>query len=193
MKNFFYSLALGVVFFVAQQCYGQHPRYDSTMKIGEAGYRVSCSNKKPDANELYVKPLGFDHEARGLGFFVKGYVKGCEVDDMNDDGYPDLLVYVYSGPDDAFGAVVAFGSDQNKKIVPFPLPDVVLNGKINEGYRGHDHFSLMEGSLLDKFPIYKQGDEKDKPTGGYRIVQYKMTSNGQGGFQFVMLRFYETR
>jgi len=73
------------------------------------------------------------------------------------------------------------------------LPDVMLDGKIKEGYKGHDQFSLLEGMLMQQFPIYKPGDDKDKPTGGKRVVQYKIAGSGESGYTFKMLRFYETK
>jgi len=70
-------------------------------------------------------------------------------------------------------------------------------GKINTGYKGHDQFILMEGNLLQKFPIYKPGDDKDKPTGGTRVVLYQLTKTDSGGdngpnYKFNLVRTYDT-
>ena len=64
--------------------------------------------------------------------------------------------------------VDAFISDGNKSLTPCVLPDAMMDGKVNAGYKGHDEFSRMQGYLLQKFPIYQPGDDKEKPTGGTR-------------------------
>ncbi len=105
---------------------------------------------------------------------LRGRVAKAEIDDLNSDGYPDLVLYVYTDSSAIFGTVYAFVSKQNKSFIGCILPDPMMDGKINEGYKGHDQFSLMEGYLLDKFPIYKTGDDKDKPSGGTRVILYQL-------------------
>src|ERR1700743_1615309 len=83
-------------------------RIDSTLKIGRAGYRVECRNKNVDANLLTVKPIGFDGSAREISFPLRGRVTKAEIDDLNGDGFPDLVLYVYSDSNAVFGTVYAF-------------------------------------------------------------------------------------
>jgi hypothetical protein len=167
------------------------PKMDSTLKIGKAGYRVTCKNKKFDENELDVRPVGFDNEARPVSFMLRGRVAKAEIDDLNGDGYPDLVLYAYSDSNAIFGAVYAFISQANKSITGCALPDPMMDGKINEGYKGHDQFSLMQGFLLEKFPIYKAGDGKDQPTGGTRVILFQLVPNDSGGFKFQKVRNYD--
>ena len=168
------------------------PRIDSTLKFGRAGYRVECKNRKYDQNQLDIRPIGFDNEARPMSFLLTGRVAKAEIDDLNSDGYPDLVLYVYTDSSAIFGTVYAFISKANKSIAGCFLPDPMMDGKINEGYRGHDVFSLMQGYLLEKFPIYKTGDANDKPTGGTRAILYQLVRNGSDGFKFEKVRNYDT-
>ncbi len=177
----------------AQNINEQFRKIDTSLKIGKVGYHIRCFNKTLDKNELAVKPEGFDNTARPLDFFVKGRIAKVEIDDLNNDGYPDLIVYLYTGDEGVIGMVYAFMSVENKSITATALPDVQLDGKIKEGYKGHDQFSLLEGMLMQKFPIYKPGDDKDKPTGGTRVIQYQITGSGDAGYKFKMVRFYETK
>lgn len=167
------------------------PKMDSTLKIGKAGYRVTCKNKKFDENELDVRPVGFDNEARPVSFMLRGRVAKAEIDDLNGDGYPDLVLYAYSDSNAIFGAVYAFISQANKSITGCALPDPMMDGKINEGYKGHDQFSLMQGFLQEKFPIYKAGDGQDHPTGGTRVILFQLVPNDSGGFKFQKVRNYD--
>ena len=193
MKYYLLRLIFFVLMVATGSCYAQFKRVDSTVKIGKAGYRVICNNKNADKNELNVKPVGFDNTAREMAFFVKGRVKRIEIEDLNNDGFPDLLVYLYTGENGIFGTVYAFMSEENKSCLPVPLPDVMLDGKLKDGYKGHDEFSLLEGSLMQQFPLYKEGDEPDKPTGGRRVIQYRVVKGDGGGYKFKVMRSYETK
>jgi hypothetical protein len=168
------------------------PKFDTTVKVGKVGYRVSCKNKNYDENQLEVRPVGFDSQAREMNFMLRGRVAKAEIDDLNGDGYPDLVLYVYMDSSANFGTVYAFVSKENKSITGCVLPDPIMDGKINEGYKGHDQFSLMEGYLLEKFPIYKAGDDKDKPSGGTRVILYKLVPEEGERFKFQKMRNYDT-
>jgi hypothetical protein len=193
MKNYFSFLFLAILLFVTSDMHAQVSRIDSTLKLGKAGYRVTCNNKNKDQNEVKVKPIGFDNAAREMNFYVKGRITKAEIDDLNNDGFPDLIIYVFSGANGEFGTVVAFASQENKSYVPFGMQDVMLDGKLKDGYQGHDEFILLEGKLIRQFPLYKPGDEKDKPTGGKRFVQYAVAPSGNGGFEFKVSRTYDIK
>jgi hypothetical protein len=193
MKYFFLFSFFSVFVFIVNTADAQFKRIDTTLKIGKAGYHIRCSNKNTDKNELSIKPVGFDNSAHEMDFYIKGRIAKVDIDDLNNDTYPDLVVYLYTGDDGVFGTVYAFMSSENKSIIPVALPDVMLDGKIKDGYKGHDQFSLLEGLLMQQFPIYKPGDDKDKPTGGKRVVQYQVVDAGDGSYKFKVLRFYETK
>ena len=186
---FFSSL----LFFIGVNAQVVVEKIDTTLKIGKAGYRVDCKNRKFDRNELTVRPVGFESGAREMDFFINGRVASAQIDDLNSDGFPDLVLFIYNDSNAVYETVYAFLSEANKSISPAVLPDVMLDGKVNTGYKGHDQFSLMEGFLLQKFPIYKPTDEKDKPTGGMRVLLYKLAKNESGGFKFDRVRTYDTK
>jgi hypothetical protein len=192
MKYFLFIGFFYAMIFMSVDLNAQSKKYDSTLRMGKVGFGLFCNNRDPDQNELDIKLIGFQgqHDAR---FYVKGRVRMAEIDDLNNDGYPDIVLYSYSGDDGVYGNVLAFSSQENKSLVPFTLPDIMLDGKLNEGYKGHDEFSLMEGTLLQKFPVYKPGDDKDHPTGGRRFVQYQVVHAENGGFKFKVLRTYEVK
>jgi hypothetical protein len=192
MKNILMFLMVAFLFSVTGNVYAQFKKIDSTLKMGKAGYKVSCYNKSAEQNQLTIKPIGFDKDAREMSFYVKGRVTKTEIDDLNNDGFPDLLVYIFSGVNAEYGTVYAFASEENKSYAPFALPDVMLDGKLKEGYQGHDEFILLEGKLMREFPLYKPGDDKDKPSGGKRVVLYNVVSSN-GGFEFKVQRTYDIK
>jgi hypothetical protein len=168
------------------------PKIDTTVKVGKVGYHVDCRNKKVEENDLQIRPMGFSSEVKPMEFMIRGRVAKAEIDDLNSDGYPDLVLYVYTDSSAVFGTVYAFVSKANKAVVGCFLPDPVMDGKINAGYKGHDTFSLMEGYLLEKFPIYKSGDDKDSPSGGTRVILYQLVPDEGDRFKFTKVRTYDT-
>jgi len=191
-----YRLILFVlfIFFSGESIRAQFGKFDSTARSGKISYRVICNNKNVDRNEVIVKLGGFEKEARSAwDFFARGRVTGIYMDDVNNDGFFDLLVTVYSGPNGEFGTMYTFASQENKSLITFLLPDPMMDGKLNTGYKGYDQFSMLDGTVLRKFPIYKAGDEKGSPTGGYRVAQYQAVREEQRGYKFQLLRTYDTK
>ena len=62
--------------FACSNLFAQQARaYDSTMKLGKAGYRVRCNNKKPDKNNLTIGTIGFESSAtRDFDVEIKGRI-----------------------------------------------------------------------------------------------------------------------
>lgn len=170
-------------------------RIDTTMKVGKTGYKIVCNNKSADRNIVTVSPIGFDKEVREFSFEVKGRVAKGEVDDMNRDGYPDLVFYVYSVSSDTIprGTVVAISSEKNESISPILFPDIFDDPKLRVGYKGYDEFFLMEGFLVRRFPVFPADGTARPVTGGVlmRQVSYQIVPGERGGSRFKPLRSYE--
>ncbi|HVX52180.1 MAG TPA: hypothetical protein VHB48_18620 [Chitinophagaceae bacterium] len=170
-------------------------RFDTTVKMNDEGFRVMASNKDFDNNNVTVEgiKLSLDN-SRQIDFAVKGRVSKAAVDDLTGDGDPDLIVCVYGGTNNLIGNVIGISyAKAEKTLKPIIFPDIYSDPKIRDGYRGHDAFSLVVGTLLRKFPVYLQGDTDDKPTGGIRTVQYSVAPGEQGRLSFKVLRFFDTR
>ncbi|MCW3088006.1 MAG: hypothetical protein JWQ78_1392 [Sediminibacterium sp.] len=169
----------------------QVKRYDSSMKLGKTGYRVTCSNKGADKNNATINPLGFENTAREVNVEIKGRITGAEVDDLNNDGFPDLVIYVFNG-DKNKGSVLGVRSDKNQGLGPIFFPDIVDDPKLRLGYIGNDEFSLMEGTLMRRFPVYNTTDSANiKPSGIVRQVQYRVVPDEKGMQKFKVSRSYE--
>jgi hypothetical protein len=50
------------------------------------------------------------------------------------------------------------------------------------GYMGHDVFSIENNKLIRVFPIYKEDDTNQNPTGGIRKLVYTLYP-GEAGWQ----------
>ncbi len=170
----------------------QNKRYDTSMKLGKTGYRVFTNNRTADRNVVTISPIGFDNTAREISIDVKGKVARSEVDDLNNDGFPDLVIYVYNGGEKNTGTVVGIRSDKNQGFAPIFFPDIVDDTKLKVGYQGHDEFLLMEGTLTRRFPIYSVADTTNiKPTGAMRQIMYRVVPDEKGTQKFKVMRSYE--
>lgn len=168
-------------------------RIDTTMKFGKAGYRVTCNNKNPDKNQVSVKPVNFEKEANDFAFEVKGRVPRAEVDDVNRDGFPDLLVYCTAADSTNKTTVVCIVSEANQGVAPVMLPDIYDDPKLRPGYKGNDSFFLMEGNLIRRFPLYPMDGAPPGASAGnmWRQVMYSVVRDERGGYKFKAGRSYD--
>ena len=169
--------------FLSTQAFGQKPiKYDSTLKIGKAGFRIMCLNKSADENSLTIKPIGFSNQAREANLLLKGKVASAEVDDLNNDGFPDLIIYVIDKSDRI--NVFSLTSKNNERMELILFPDITNDMQLSKGYRGKDDFKLVEGILFRKFPIYDLDTNIKIPTNKVRQIMYRVVAEDDGYLKF---------
>ena len=172
----------------------QFKRLDTSMQLGKAGYRVYCSNKSADKNAVSIKLIGFESgTGRDLDFPIDGRIKNVAIEDFNNDGFPDMVMYVYSGADASKVNIIGIASVENKSCAPIVFPDIRDDLKLRVGYNGHDEFTIIEGALFRKFPLYDPTNLTGPPTEAKRTIQYKVVRGERGSFKFVVLRSYESK
>lgn len=187
-----YLLVMIVGLFTMTALNAQYRRIDTTMRVGKAGYRVFCTNKNPEKNNLSITPVGFESGSREVTLELKGRILATESDDLNNDGFPDLVLYVYSSDVNGYGKVFGVYSDKNQGIRPIIFPDIMDDVKLSAGYKGHDEYSLVEGNLMRRFPVYQKVDSVNTaPNGMMRQIQYRVVPTDQEGFKFKVLRSFE--
>lgn len=187
-----YLLVLVVGIFSLSALHAQYRRIDTTMRVGKAGYRVFCTNKNPEKNNLSITPVGFESGSREVTLELKGRILATESDDLNNDGFPDLVLYVYSSDVNGYGKVFGVYSDKNQGIRPIFFPDIMDDVKLSVGYKGHDEYSLVEGNLMRRFPVYQKVDSVNTaPNGMMRQIQYRVVPMEPEGFKFKVLRSFE--
>jgi hypothetical protein len=121
---------------------------------------------------------------------IDGIVTGAEVGDLNLDGYPELLVFVTSAGSGSYGSVIGYSSNAGKSMSRMNTALATENPKYSNGYMGHDKLALVEGTLVQAFPVYRKGDLNFKPTGPTRQIQYKMV-DGEAVRQLVVAKVLE--
>jgi len=148
--------------------------FSKVLNLQNVGFSVS-SIKQNDKNTLTVFTFGLEEQDYNETFNIVGeQVIDAEVEDLNSDGSPELFIYTQSVGSGSYGSVYAYSVNNKKSMSQVYFQSTAENDNINQGYMGHDEFAVVENSLAQRFPIYKEGDINAKPTGGTRQVSYKL-------------------
>ena len=144
------------------------------MNLQGVGFNVSAV-RKGNENTLTVFTFGLKAQDYRETFAITGeQVVDAETEDLDADGSPELFVYTQSDGSGSYGKVYAFSVNNLKSMSQVYFPPVAEDPKINPGYMGHDAFAVVENRLVQRFPVYKEGDTNANPTGGTRQVSYAL-------------------
>ena len=157
--------------------------FHETLSLQGLTFKLSCPNDQ-SMNHLTIETEGLKQKAEPIHREVDGTIAGAEVADLNVDGFPEVYVYVTSAGSGSYGSVTAFSSNKNKSLSEIYVTPIEKIKKAAKGYMGHDEFSVVESTLVRRFPVYREGDINAKATGGMRQIQYKLKA-GEAGWLLV--------
>jgi hypothetical protein len=163
--------------------------FDETLALQGIQFRVICANEG-SLNTLRIIPAGLEIDNTAILREVDGTVSGAEVADLNADGSPEVYVYVNSAGSGSYGSLVAYAANKRKSLSEIYLAPIEEHRTATKGYQGHDEFAVVEGTFVQRFPIYRDGDINAKPTGGMRQLQYKLRP-GEASWQLKLDRVIE--
>jgi len=163
--------------------------FDQTLALLGISFRVTSANDS-SLNELAIVPSGLAIDNSTIVRSIDGQVTRAEVADLNVDGSPELYVYVVSAGSGSYGSLVAYSANKRKSLSEIYLPPVTDSPAAAKGYLGHDDFAVVEGTLVRRFPVYREGDTNAAPTGGVRQLQYKLKP-GEAGWVLRLDRVVE--
>jgi len=146
---------------------------DKVLKLEGITFHVQATNEG-SLNQLTITPSGLSIVNDVIKEEIDGSVSGAEVADINNDGSPEIYVYVNSAGSGSYGSLIAYSSNNKKSLTGIYMPPLEDDKKNSVGYMGHDEFAVVESSFARRFPIYKKDDSNAKPTGGMRQLQYKL-------------------
>ena len=142
-------------------------------------YHVTSPNSG-SINRVTITPSGLERDNSPIEIEVDGTIMGAEVGDLNADGAPEIYVYAVSAGSGSYGSLIGYSPNNRKSLTPVYLPPVSDNPETAPGYMGHDEFAVVENSLVQRFPVYEDGDTNAQPTGGTRQVQYRLEAGEAG-------------
>ena len=141
-------------------------------------------------SELTIQPKGLEIDNQKITIELDGQVVNAEIEDLNSDGFPEILLYTISAGSGGYGNVIGYSVNNGKSISQIYFPDLFDNKEPSSGYMGHDEFAIIETTLVRRFPVYKDGDTNNNPTGGTRQIEYKL-KDGEASRSFVIDKISE--
>lgn len=117
-------------------------------------------------------------------------VLNAEIEDLDHDGFPELLIYTQSAGSGSYGKVVGFSPNKGKSISLIYFPELEMGTPAAKGYQGHDEFAIVESNLLRRFKTYQSDDANATPTGKIRQLTYQL-KNGEASKKFVLVKTIE--
>ncbi len=162
--------------------------FDKSLQLNGIQFHISSANNS-SINTLTIKPAGLKIDNSVIVQEIDGMVTGAEIADINADGSPEIYIYIHSAGSGSYGNLVAYSANQKKSLSGIYLPPLMDNKLNSKGYMGHDEFSVVENSLVRRFPIYDKEDSNSNPTGGMRQLYYKLIA-GEASWR---LKLYNTR
>lgn len=163
--------------------------FDTTLALAGISFHVRCANAG-SLNTLRITPTGLGNDNTEIVREVDGGVAGAEVADLDADGSPELYVYITSAGSGSYGSLVAYAANRRRSLSEIYLPPVTDNAGAARGYMGHDESAVVEDRLVQRFPIYREGDTNASPSGRTRQLQYKLVP-GEAGWQLRLDRVVE--
>lgn len=149
-------------------------KFNRVLNLQDVGFNIS-SIEKNGKNTLTIFTFGLNEREYNNTINIDGEeVIHAEVEDLNSDESPELFVYTQSIGTGSYGKVYAFSVNNKNSMSEVYFQPTSENSMINEGYMGHDEFSVVENTLGQRFPIYKQGITNVEQTGKTRQVSYRL-------------------
>ena len=152
--------------------------FNRTLSLQGYSFEVKATGAGSQ-QQLTITTRGGKTPIKPITQTVNGTVIGAEVADLNSNSLPEVYVYVQSAGSGSYGELVAYSVIKGNTLSPIYLQE--LTGAPAKGYQGHDAFSVVEGCLVRRFPIYKPSDSNAKATGGLRQICYKL-QNGEASW-----------
>ncbi len=155
--------------------------FDKVLHLEGVAFHVICSNES-SLNDLTIIPVGFAGDNSPIvKKEIDGTVTGAQIADLNNDGSPEIYVFINSVGSGSYGSLVAYAGNHNTSFGTIYLPPLEDDTIAAKGYMGHDEFSVLNNHLRRRFPLYLQDDTNAQPSGGMREILYNL-EQGKGGW-----------
>jgi len=140
--------------------------------------------------KLIIKPENLEIDNRQVEHKIKGWIREAEIEDMNSDGFPELLVYVQSSTGGTHAYPIAYSVNNGKSMSQVYFQDPGENPDLSESYQGYDEFTLIESKLGHRFPIFSKTSDGWERTGKIRQITYNL-KDGEASRYFEVHQIYD--
>ena len=137
---------------------------------------ISEEKSSASISKITITPKGFTEVNRPLLMEESDPFDYALVADINGDGFDELYIITRGVGSGSYANIYGFSSNSDKSVTPIYVPELSEDDfiAIFKGYMGHDKFYIEGNKLLRKYPIYKKDDTNSNPTGGEKVLEYKL-------------------
>ena len=153
--------------------------FSKRLELLGASFDMLATNEG-SINQLTIVPHGLSSQKDPVTVEIDGTVSGAEIDDLDANGFPEVYVFVTSAGSGSYGSLIGYAVNNGKSMTEIYLPPIADDAKHNGGYMGHDEFAVVEGTFVQRFPIYEKMDTNAQPSGKIRQLQYKLKAGEAG-------------
>ena len=165
--------------------------FDKTCKLQGITFHVQATGKGSE-NTLIITPSGLSERNDVIKQKINGTVTDAEIADLNNDGSPEIYIYVTSPGSGTYGSLVAYSANSKASLSEIYLLPLEQDKKASKGYMGHDDFAIVGHTLVRSFPVYRDNDPNCCPTGGKRKLEYKLVP-GEATWQLKLVKMHDTK
>lgn len=163
--------------------------FQKTLSLQNITFEIKASGEG-SIQQLYIQPEGLEIDNQKITLEIEGQVANAEIEDLNSDGSPEILIYIVSAGSGSYGNVIGYSVNNRQSMSQIYFPDLFDNKEASSGYMGHDEFAIVETTLIRRFPVYNEGDTNNNPTGGFRQIGYKL-KDGEASRVFEISKIFD--
>jgi len=127
-------------------------------------------------SKISITPKGFENSKDVIQMEESDPFDYAIVADVNKDDFDELYIITRGAGSGSYANIYGFASNKDKSVTPIYVPGLSDDDFVAlfPGYMGHDKFYTEGNKLLRKYPVYKKGDSNNNPTGGEKVLEYKL-------------------
>jgi hypothetical protein len=95
--------------------------------------------------------------------------------DMDSDGNPEIFIQAEGEGEGSHLTMYIYEFNESGSGQKLSFPGLSSSSK--KGYKGQDSLFIKDGKLFRQFPVYEDKDAPNKPTGGDKLLEYRLRNN----------------
>ncbi len=116
--------------------------FSQELSLQNVTFTITANDTLPKAT-FVVRPSGLEIDNSLVVQQIEGNITGAEIEDLNSDGWPEVVIYAQTPDPTMRGTVVGFSVNNGKSMSAIAVPS--LEGEVAEGYRAASRF-LWKGT-----------------------------------------------
>ena len=166
---------------------GSSVTFNKTLSLEGISFHVT-GWVKSDYGLLKIVPHGLKRNKPMFQKIDYAIVTNGDIGDLNHDGRPELYLFTHQMGSGEYGSVIAYGVGSEGTLKPIAYKAPNENSRLWDHYRGKDEFFILGDYLIRRFPLYREDDPDCCPSGGHRLLYYRLVPSANGGLKLKLVK-----